>query len=62
MTALPSQSMFHLPTHVTALARARAATPDYCNSASADKIHAPLRALTPIEAMYAYFGSDEALD
>jgi hypothetical protein len=61
MTALPSQSIFlDRSTQVRALSRARAATLDYCTSLTSDLPHKALRDLTPLEAMYAYFGSDEA--
>ncbi|MFN4154969.1 MAG: hypothetical protein ACK4HF_09960 [Paracoccaceae bacterium] len=61
MTALPSQTTFlDQPTHVGALLRAEAATVDYCNALTSDLPHKALRDLTPLEAMYAYFGSDEA--
>ncbi|MFN4131054.1 MAG: hypothetical protein ACK4GC_14760 [Paracoccaceae bacterium] len=61
MTALPSQTTFSTnATDVGALFRAEAATVDYCTSLTADLPRKVLRDLTPLEAMYAYFGSDEA--
>ena len=40
--------------------RAALAGPEYCTVYAADQMHARLRDLTPLEAMYAYYGSDEA--
>ena len=66
MTALRSpDSYYTLATPVaaaatvTALDRARSATVDYCNTTASEQAHAKLRELSPLEAMYAYFGSDE---
>ncbi|RGP39079.1 hypothetical protein [Pseudotabrizicola alkalilacus] len=61
MTALTSPDTYyrHAVT-VTALERAKSATVEYCSVAAKDLAHTKLRDLTPLEAMYAYFGSDEA--
>ncbi len=64
MTALMTATRFLktdaiLAAPVLALQRARAATLDYCTVSAADGGHSVLRDLTPIEAMYAYFGADD---
>ncbi|PJF07965.1 hypothetical protein [Pseudorhodobacter sp. MZDSW-24AT] len=65
MTALPKpHSFLDTPTpamrNARALARAETGTLDYCTSLTSELPAKPVRALTPLEAMYAYFGSDEA--
>lgn len=57
MTAL--QTTAKTSAHLAALDAARAATVAYCTDEAKDHSHATLRDLTAIEAMYAYFGSDE---
>ena len=60
MTALPSQITFLNNTaQVAALCRAKSGTPDYWTALTSDMPQKALRALTPLEQMYAYFGSDE---
>lgn len=60
MTALPSQTTFlTASTEVGALLRAKSATVEYCTSLTSDRPQRVLKDLSPLEAMYAYFGSDE---
>ncbi|MFN3845125.1 MAG: hypothetical protein ACK4RZ_04760 [Paracoccaceae bacterium] len=60
MTALITATRFEKTDTGLALQRARAASIDYCTVAVSDLQHPLLRDLPPIEAMYAYFGADEA--
>ncbi|MDO9641439.1 MAG: hypothetical protein Q7J44_23170 [Pseudotabrizicola sp.] len=61
MTALRSPDTYYpFAVPVTALDRAEAATLDYCTTTAREQAHAKLRELSPLDAMYAYFGSDEA--
>lgn len=63
MTALTSPNQFLTnTTPLTANQRARAATLEYCAVTAAEQAHAKLRAMTALDTMYAYFGSDEARD
>lgn len=66
MTALTSPDSYYThatpvaaPATVTALDRARTATLDYCTTTATERAHAKLCDLSPLDVMYAYFGSDE---
>ncbi|GEM_PF-5622963 len=63
MAALRSPAAkFKNATPVLGLLAAQSATVDYCTTAATDLSHTKLRDLTPLEAMYAYFGADEAVN
>lgn len=60
MTALRSPETYYpFAVPVTALDRAERATLDYCTITVSEQPQPTLRALSPLEVMYAYFGSDE---
>jgi hypothetical protein len=60
MTTFASITLLVPAAQVTPAPRSVFAGPEYCTVHAADQLHARLRDLTPIEAMYAYYGSDEA--
>ncbi|WP_103332548.1 hypothetical protein [Pseudotabrizicola formosa] len=60
MTALRSPETYYpYAAPVTALDRAERATLDYCTTTVREQAQPKLRDLSPLDVMYAYFGSDE---
>lgn len=63
MTALAApRQLYATAEPLDALISARKATPAYCTAKASDQAGDGLRDLTPLEAMFAYYGSDKAGD